>query len=83
MTFILISFYFLILAFVITKTFVNLTDALGQGGTFWLFSGLSVLGTVFVFFIVPETKGKTLMEIQTMLAGEKSNVTNTRDEEKN
>jgi hypothetical protein len=58
-----------------------LTDALGQGGTFWLFSGLSVLGTVFVFFVVPETKGKTLNEIQKMLAGDKDNT--TTDEEKN
>ncbi|KAG5684032.1 hypothetical protein PVAND_013285 [Polypedilum vanderplanki] len=72
-----------LLAFVITKTFVNLTAALGRGGTFWLFSGLSILGTIFVFFVVPETKGKTLIEIQTMLAGEKPNVNYTRDEEKN
>ncbi|CRL04571.1 CLUMA_CG017640, isoform A [Clunio marinus] len=61
-----------LLAFVITKTFVNLKALLGDGQTFWLFSGLSILGTVFVFFIVPETKGKSLNEIQKMLAGEKS-----------
>lgn len=65
---------------------MNLTGALGQGGTFWLFSGLSVLGTIFIFFMVPETKGKTLNEIQVMLAGDK-NVTitptsNVTDEER-
>lgn len=70
-----------LLAFVITKTFVNLNNALGSGGTFWLFSGLSILGTIFIFVIVPETKGKTLNEIQTMLAGDKH--TNTTDEERN
>lgn len=59
------------LAFVITKTFTNLKDLLGDGPTFWLFSGLSILGTVFVFFVVPETKGKSLNEIQQMLSGEK------------
>lgn len=75
-----------VLAFVITKTFVNLTAALGSGGTFWLFSGLSVLGTIFIFFVVPETKGKTLNEIQKMLAGDKivpsTHQTNVTDDER-
>lgn len=60
-----------ILAFIITKTFTNIRDAIGIGETFWLFSAMSVAGTVFVFFAVPETKGKSLSEIQTMLAGER------------
>ncbi|KXJ77363.1 hypothetical protein RP20_CCG007475 [Aedes albopictus] len=59
-----------LLAFLITKFFDNLMDALGIAGVFWLFSGLSLLGTVFVFFVVPETKGTTLAEIQLMLSGE-------------
>ncbi|KAH8388864.1 hypothetical protein KR215_002730 [Drosophila sulfurigaster] len=61
-----------VLAFIITKTFKNLTDGLGTGGTFWLFAGLTVVGIVFVFFIVPETKGKSLNEIQQELAGNRS-----------
>lgn len=65
----------------ITKTFVNLKDAIGNGETFWLFSGLTVAGVIFVFFIVPETKNKSLNEIQKMLAGEKA--TNETTEEKN
>lgn len=68
---------FILTAFVITLTFKSLTDNLGTAGTFWLFSGLSILGTVFVFFIIPETKGKTLNEIQKMLSGGKP----TTDEE--
>ncbi len=60
-----------ILAFIITKTFTNIRDAIGLGETFWLFSAFSVVGTVFVFFVVPETKGKSLSDIQKMLAGEK------------
>ncbi|KMY99309.1 facilitated trehalose transporter Tret1-2 homolog isoform X1 [Drosophila simulans] len=61
-----------LLAFVVTKTFVNLNDGLGIGGTFWLFAGLTVLGVIFVFFAVPETKGKSLNEIQQELAGNRS-----------
>lgn len=59
-----------ILAFVVTKTFGNIQDAIGKGETFFLFAGLSVVGIIFVFFAVPETKGKSLSEIQIMLAGE-------------
>lgn len=35
--------------------------------TFWLFTLFSVLGTFFVIFIVPETKNKTIEEIQELL----------------
>lgn len=73
--------FFSFTAFVITKTFTDLNSLLGAGQTFWLFSGLSILGTVFVFFVVPETKGKSLNDIQKMLAGEKVNDSQT--EEKN
>ena len=72
-------------AFVITKTFVDIVAALGQGGAFWLFSGLSFLGTIFVFFIVPETKGKSLIEIQAILGGNKQEpvvVVGEKDEER-
>ncbi|XP_065074991.1 facilitated trehalose transporter Tret1-2 homolog [Ochlerotatus camptorhynchus] len=59
-----------LLAFLVTKIFPNLRDGLGNAGVFWLFSCLSLLGTVFVFFVVPETKGISLAEIQRMLSGE-------------
>ncbi|EDW73091.2 uncharacterized protein Dwil_GK17357 [Drosophila willistoni] len=61
-----------VLAFIVTKTFTNLNDSLGAGGTFWLFAGLTVIGVFFVFFAVPETKGKSLNEIQAELAGNRS-----------
>lgn len=60
-----------LLAFIVTKTFTNLTQALNKSGTFWLFSGFSVVGTLFVFFVVIETKGKSLSDIQKELSGEK------------
>ncbi|KAH8372199.1 hypothetical protein KR093_010563 [Drosophila rubida] len=66
-----------VLAFVITKTFKNLNEGLGSGGTFWLFAGLTVVGVIFVFFLVPETKGKSLNEIQQELAGNRSAVQQT------
>jgi MFS family permease len=47
------------------------------------FCGLSVLGTVFVFLVVPETKGKSLNEIQLMLSGDhKVSSNGSSDEQK-
>lgn len=60
-----------VLAFIVTKTFVNLKAAIGNGETFWLFSGITIVGAIFVFFFVPETKGKSLNEIQMILEGKK------------
>lgn len=59
------------LAFVITATFNSISKGIGIGQTFWIFAGLSALGTAFVLFVVPETKGKSMREIQRMLNGEK------------
>lgn len=59
------------LAFLITSTFSTMNKTFGNGQTFWIFSGFCLMGGVFVFFFVPETKGKSLPEIQRMLAGEK------------
>ncbi|EDW70801.1 facilitated trehalose transporter Tret1-2 homolog isoform X1 [Drosophila virilis] len=61
-----------VLAFVVTKTFKNLNDGLGNGGTFWLFAGVTLVGVIFVFLAVPETKGKSLNEIQQELAGNRN-----------
>lgn len=59
------------LAFAITATFGYLSDAIGIGPTFWMFAGLSLVGTFFSLFIVIETKAKSMTEIQRLLAGEK------------
>lgn len=59
------------LAFLVTSTFALMNETFGNGQTFWVFSGFCILGTLFVFFFVPETKGRSLADIQRMLAGEK------------
>lgn len=59
------------LAFLITSTFQTMNNTFGNGQTFWIFSAFCILGAVFVFFFVPETKGKSLQDIQRILAGEK------------
>ncbi|XP_064820412.1 solute carrier family 2, facilitated glucose transporter member 8-like isoform X3 [Oncorhynchus masou masou] len=56
-------------AFIITKTFQDMMDLLTNAGTFWLFSGCCALNIVFTILFVPETKGKTLEQIQTQFKG--------------
>jgi len=53
-------------AWVVTQFFLTLTDTLGEAGTFWLFAGMCVVAFLFVWFFLPETKGKSLTEIQQM-----------------
>jgi SP family galactose:H+ symporter-like MFS transporter len=49
---------------IIALTFLTLVQTLGQSGTFWLYAAVGVGAWVFAFLIVPETKGKTLEEIE-------------------
>lgn len=58
-----------LLAFLVTKSFTNIRDIIGLGQTFWLFASFSLAGTVFVWFLIPETKGKSFTEIQEILSG--------------
>lgn len=60
------------LAFLVTFTYKMLTDRLGNSGTFFLFAIICVIALVFSTFVVIETKGKSLQEIQDELAGKKT-----------
>ncbi|KAL3521843.1 hypothetical protein ACH5RR_014677 [Cinchona calisaya] len=52
---------------IVSETFLTLTEAIGSAGTFLLFAGFSFLGLVAIFFVVPETKGLQLEDIENML----------------
>lgn len=43
---------------------------LGMGLSFWIFSIGSFIGIIFTYFIIPETKGISMAEIQKMLNGD-------------
>ncbi|XP_063228368.1 facilitated trehalose transporter Tret1-like [Bacillus rossius redtenbacheri] len=60
-----------LLSFVVTKFFVDMVASIGPDWTFWIFGAVLAVGTAFVYFVVPETKGKTLEEIQADLGGDK------------
>ncbi|KAG9468622.1 hypothetical protein GDO78_022302 [Eleutherodactylus coqui] len=51
-------------AFLVTKVFHNLLDLLTSYGTFWLFAAFCGLNVFFTILCIPETKGKTLEQIE-------------------
>ncbi|XP_018327911.1 facilitated trehalose transporter Tret1-like [Agrilus planipennis] len=57
------------LAFAVTKLFSTLVQCFGAGITFGIFSAISFFGAVFCIIVVPETKGKTMEEVQVLLGG--------------
>lgn len=59
-----------LLSFTVTSTFNALNYAIGSGQVFWIFAGIMLFAFLFIFFIVPETKGKSVDEIQVMLGAE-------------
>ncbi|CAL9077510.1 unnamed protein product [Musa acuminata var. zebrina] len=52
---------------IVTQTFLSLTEALGTAPTFLLFCGISAVAFVFIFLLVPETKGLSFEEVEKML----------------
>lgn len=48
----------------LTFTFPSLNAALGTYGTFWIYSGVCVCSFIYLYKVCPETKGKTLEELE-------------------
>ena len=49
---------------IVALSFLTLTQVLGKPATFWLYGFVSIGAWFFAFFLVPETKGKTLEQIE-------------------
>lgn len=51
-------------SFVMIKFYLNMVDLISAKGVFCFYGIISFIGTVFVIFLLPETKGKSLQEIE-------------------
>lgn len=51
-------------AFLVTKTYFRLGAAIGLAGTCLLYGCVCIVGFILMYFIVPETKGQSLAEIE-------------------
>lgn len=57
---------------VVSMTFLSVTKKITFGGVFFILAGIMVLGTVFFFFFMPETKGRSLEEIGKLFEDKKT-----------
>ncbi|CAH1972685.1 unnamed protein product [Acanthoscelides obtectus] len=54
-------------SFSVTLCFPILIEMIGMAKCFWLFGTFLATSTLFIYLVVPETKGKTVAEIQVIL----------------
>lgn len=55
-------------SFAVLKTYPEMKDTLGRQGVFLFYGVAALLGTVFLWFYLPETQGKTLEEVEQMFS---------------
>lgn len=53
-----------LISFLVALLVPIIGDAIGPAPCYFIFSGIALLGTIFIFVFVPETKGKTEDEIR-------------------
>ena len=63
----LATFALWVACFILTYTFPLLNASLGAAGTFWVYAGICLAGFVFILSRIPETKGKSLEDIENEL----------------
>lgn len=62
----------LFFAGLLSMVYPSMKDSLGDGGSLGLFSGLNVIAFILVFFLVEETKGRSLEDLDLVFAVSKS-----------
>jgi MFS family permease len=58
--------------FLVSYYFLTLTELIGRDWTFWLYTGLGVSALIFFVLKVPETKNRSLEEIEREIRGKES-----------
>ena len=51
---------------IVSMTFLSVSEAITFGGMFFVLGGVMVCATLFFYFFLPETKGKSLEEIEAL-----------------
>lgn len=49
---------------IIAFTFLKLVNSIGIASTFWLYAAICLLGLIWGYYYIPETKGKSLEKIE-------------------
>ncbi|KAH9512828.1 hypothetical protein Btru_036702 [Bulinus truncatus] len=53
---------------VVSMTFLTLTETLTKYGTYWLFVGIAISGLIFFGLYLPETKGRSLEDVEDLFS---------------
>jgi sugar porter (SP) family MFS transporter len=53
--------------FVVSQAFLPLVALIGTTAVFWILAGICVVAAIFIYFLVPETRGRSLEQIETDL----------------
>ncbi|KAF4529410.1 hypothetical protein B566_EDAN003504 [Ephemera danica] len=69
-------------AFIVTKTYIDFNAILNLQGTLFMYAAICILGIVFVTAFVPETRGKSQLEIEDLFGAEKLNDSKEQDKQK-
>ena len=64
------TFALWVASFILTYTCPFLNKALGTAGTFWIYTAICAAGLVFFLFRMPETKGKSLEQLEKEMVNE-------------
>ena len=56
-----------IACFLLTYTFPSLNAALSTAGVFWIYAGICLAGGIYLFFRLPETRNRSLEELETTI----------------
>ncbi|CAB0014757.1 unnamed protein product [Nesidiocoris tenuis] len=63
------------MSFFAVKLYPTMVVRLDKHGVFYFYGTMALLGTIFVFFFLPETQGKTLAQIEDYFAGKSMIIT--------
>jgi len=63
------SFFLWAADYAVSQTFPMLIEGIGTAATFWLFAAISLAAVLFCAGVVPETKGKSLEQIERQWGG--------------
>lgn len=60
-----------IFAFLSNKIFLQMVSTLTLAGTFWFYSAVAFIGCIILYFTLPETENRSLLEIEEHFLGKK------------
>lgn len=63
------TFFLWTACYILTLTFPMLADLIGRSGTFAIYSGICLAGALIIILKLPETKGKSLEQLEKILTG--------------